>query len=229
MYIYTYIYIYIYTYIYIYQVSKIVSAAKAFDVSLDSIGVFEHGVSTMLWARPSAQASASMRWLHRALLREFPHSLPQRAASAASMGGDEEWGLGEISAANGFTPHLCLGQWKSHAEALEALQALSASWKSVSFRVSSVYILHSCAGSDANETSSYLSSSSSPASASASDSKQDSIDTFSAAALKDAGMTFAGHVCRVLACACVGDACVHARTHARTHIHTCTRAEGKGR
>jgi len=185
-----YIYIYICTYIYIciYQVSKIVSAAKAFDVSLDSIGVFDHGVSTMLWARPSAQASASMRWLHCALLREFPHSLPQQAASAALMGGDEEGELGEISAVNGFTPHLCLGQWKSHVEALEALQTLSASWKSVSFHVSSVYIVHSCAGSDANETSSYLSSSP------ASDAKQDSIDAFSAAGpkgSKDAGITFA--------------------------------------
>ena len=101
--------------------AQIVSRAKPFQVSLDSVGIFQHPLSCMLWARPSPQAAASMRWLQRALKRAFPDSQDDVSGDVR----DGEWGVG--SAVSSVPPVLGASSTTTTAAAAAAASANSAS------------------------------------------------------------------------------------------------------
>jgi len=105
------------------------SDAQPFKVRLDSFGTFQHPLSTMLWAGPTA-GDYELRQLHYMLTQLFPrHSDGGTAVDNVEEAGRE------------FTPHLCLGQWRDDGEMHEVWEGLKGDWEVVEWEVSQVYVV----------------------------------------------------------------------------------------
>jgi hypothetical protein len=77
----------------------------------------------MLWAGPNA-GEYELRHLHYVLTQLFPH-------------GEGEEDI-DNEAVRDFTPHLCLGQWRSISELEAVKEHIQASWKPLEWQVNQV-------------------------------------------------------------------------------------------
>jgi poly(A) polymerase len=100
-------------------ISQVLQSLEPFDVTLTEFQTFAHRSSTTAWLKPEAEPLQAWQTLQKALQLLFPQCNEQS------------------NRANGFTPHLSVGQFPDESNARKLLPA----WKPVRFPVTYVALI----------------------------------------------------------------------------------------
>jgi len=97
---------------------------KPFKIKFQDFNVFEHGATNTIWLDPSTETHNDLQDFQQVLQSAFP------ICNDLS-----------IKSANGFTPHLTVGQGKGKKQTQQLLEKFRSQWKDIEFIVSEIQVI----------------------------------------------------------------------------------------